>query len=791
MKQAIEKYDHHKIEAKWQRFWQNHESFMAVDGSKKKKKYILDMFPYPSGKGLHVGHPRGYVGSDVLAHYYRLQGFNVLHPVGFDAFGLPAENAAIKAGLHPADSTKQNIKRFSQQLRLLGLSYDWSRVINTSTPEYYKWTQWLFSLLHKNGLAYQKEAVVNWCPKDKTVLANEQVVNNCCERCGTQVVQKKRKQWFFKITEFAEDLLNDLDELDWPESTKELQRNWIGKSEGAEIKFKIVEHDSSIVVFTTRPDTLFGATYLVLSPEHHKVTEITVDKYKKKVEAYVKQTIRKTELERLTQAKTKTGVFTGAYAINPANGEKIPIWIADYVLGSYGHGAIMAVPAHDERDFEFATTHKLPILEVISCPESQLPYTGNGVLVNSGKFGGFKSEKVGKAIVKEVKGQMAVQYRLRDWLISRQRYWGTPIPVMYDKEETPTLVDEKDLPVLLPNDVEFKPTGESPLVKSKTFNQIPQKYTKRGMVRREFDTMDTFVCSAWYFMRYADPANHKDFASKKKLKYWLPVDIYIGGVEHVAGHVLYARFVTKVLYKLNLIDFDEPFIKLRHQGLIMGDDGEKMSKSRGNVVNPDDIIDGYGTDAFRMYEMFMGPFNQFIPWSMSGIEGVRKFLNRVWSLTPQDKAPKTDKALHKLIKKVTEDIEGVHFNTAVSSFMEFTNLAIKHGITQKTLKQLVILLSPFAPHLAEEMHYRLGSKQSVFKAQWPSFNPKLIEDKMVTIVVQVNGKVRGTLELATNSPETTVVKSAQKLDTVKKHLVDKKNIKHHYVVNRIINFVAK
>lgn len=791
MKQDIEKYDHHRIEAKWQRFWQNNKSFVAIDGSKKKKKYILDMFPYPSGKGLHVGHPRGYVGSDVLAHYCRLQGFNVLHPVGFDAFGLPAENAAIKAGLHPADSIKQNVKRFSQQLKLLGLSYDWSRIINTSSPEYYKWTQWLFELLYKHGLAYQKEAVVNWCPKDKTVLANEQVVNNCCERCGAEVVQKKRKQWFFKITDFAEDLLNDLDELDWPESTKELQRNWIGKSEGADIKFKIIGHDSNIVVFTTRPDTLFGATYLVLSPDHHKVAEITVDKYKKKVETYIKQTVRKTELERLTQAKTKTGVFTGAYAINPANGEKIPIWIADYVLSSYGYGAIMAVPAHDERDFEFANAHKLSMLEVISCSEGKLPYTGNGVLVNSGKFGGFKSEKVGKAIVKEVKGKMTVQYQLRDWLISRQRYWGAPIPVMYDKDENPTLVDEKDLPVLLPSDVEFKPTGESPLVKSRTFNQIPKKYAKQGMVRREFDTMDTFVCSAWYFMRYADPTNHKDFASKKKLKYWLPVDICIGGVEHAAGHLLYARFITKVLCKLDLIDFNEPFVKLCHQGLVMADDGEKMSKSRGNVVNPDDIIDGYGTDAFRMYEMFMGPFNQFIPWSMSGIEGVRKFLNRVWSLDPQNKASKTDKALHKLIKKVTEDIERMHFNTAVSSFMEFTNLAIKYGITKKTLKQLVILLAPFAPHLAEEMYYKLGSKQSVFNAQWPISNPKLVEDKVVTIVVQVNGKVRGRLELATDSPEAKVVKSAQKLDIAKKYLVGKKNVSHYYVVNRIINFVVK
>ncbi|OGB74296.1 leucine--tRNA ligase [candidate division Kazan bacterium RBG_13_50_9] len=791
MAQKNAKYDHQKTEAKWQKFWQRRKIFKGATGGREPKIYILDMFPYPSGEGLHVGHPRGYVGSDVLAQYYRLNGYNVLHPMGFDAFGLPAENAAIKAGIHPAINTKKNIKRFSSQLKALGLSYDWNRAIDTSDPSYYRWTQWLFTLLHKNKLAYQKEAYVNWCPKDKTVLANEQVVGGRCQRCEAVVVQKKRKQWLLKITDFAEELLAGLDQLDWPESTKELQRNWIGRSVGTDLEFKVVGHARTVKVFTTRADTLFGATYLVLAPEHPDLLTITAARCRKSVNAYIKSSGEKTELERLATAKTKTGVFIGTYAINPASGQNIPIWVADYVLGSYGYGAIMAVPAHDERDFEFAKQYKLPIVEVVNSPGGKLPYLGEGPLVNSGRFGGMPSSKAAGAITKEVGGQPTVQYRLRDWLISRQRYWGAPIPVLYDTKGQPILVEPRDLPVRLPQDVEFKPTGASPLADSKQFSRIPQHYRRRGAVKREFDTMDTFVCSSWYFMRYADSDNSKAFAGKKQLAYWLPVDVYIGGVEHAAGHLLYARFITKVLHRLGLVSFDEPFRKLRHQGLILGEDNEKMSKSRGNVINPDDVIEGYGADALRMYEMFMGPFDQAIPWSAAGIEGVWRFIKRVWGLTPRAKAPETDRAIHKLIKKVTGDIEAMHFNTAISSFMEFVNLAMEVGITAKTFKTLAILLAPFAPHLAEALNERLGSRQSIFSAVWPTFDPKLVVASAVTIAVQVDGRLRGTIVLLMDTGRAEAIKAAAKLDTVKKHLQGRRITKQHYVPGRIINFVTR
>lgn len=827
MAQSNNKYDHQKTEAKWQKFWQTNKAFVAVDGSKKRKTYVLDMFPYPSGEGLHVGHPRGYVGSDIIAHYYRLKGCNVLHPIGFDAFGLPAENAAIKAGVHPADNTKQNIERFSQQLKMLGLSYDWGRVIDTSSPDYYKWTQWLFGLLYRHKLAYQKEAYVNWCPKDQTVLANEQIVQGNCERCGTQVMQKKLKQWFFKITEFAEELLTGLDELDWPESTKELQRNWIGRSEGAEIAFAISgsaprqARDKTgkqvsgleIKVFTTRADTLFGATYLVLAPEYPALAKIITADRKKEVTDYVQQAACKTELERLTDTKTKTGVFTGAYGLNPATGEKIPIWIADYVLASYGYGAIMAVPAHDQRDFEFAKVYKLPVVEVISSPGGKLPYTGHGRLVNSGKFGNLPSAKAAETITQEVGGKLTVQYRLRDWLVSRQRYWGAPIPIVYkpvsrlasrpirqtqgkqarDKtgqQMEPLLVDEKDLPVLLPQDVDFKPTGESPLINSKSFQRgVEKKYGKGAW--REVDTLDTFVCSSWYFLRYCDPHNAKEFADKELLKYWMPVDLYVGGVEHATGHILYARFITKVLHRLGLVDFDEPFPRLRHQGLILGEGGEKMSKSKGNIVNPDDVVEGYGADALRMYEMFIGPFDQYIPWSPAGLRGVHKFLNKVWNLSPQSRATETDRVIHKLIKKVTADIGGMRFNTAISAFMEFVNLATRSGITKKTFKALVILMAPFAPHLAEEINHRLGSQRSIFRSSWPEFDPRLAVDEVVTIAVQVNGKLRGRLKVAADTPEVKIKKMAEEIETVAKHLGNQSKIKHRYVPGRVINFVTK
>ena len=787
----IKKYNHKRMDAKWQKFWQKNKTFKTSDANKAEKFYVLDMFAYPSGEGLHVGHPRGYVGSDVLAHYYRLRGLNVLHPMGFDAFGLPAENAAIKADIHPMDSTAKNIKRFTKQLQVLGLAYDWDRIIDTSSPEYYRWTQWLFAVLYKNNLAYQKESYVNWCPKDKTVLANEQVVAGCCERCGATVMQRKKKQWFFKITEFAQELLDDLDGLDWPEGTKELQRNWIGRSDGADLTFKVIDSDLKITVFTTRADTLFGATYLVLAPEYKGIGDIITKDRKAEIEKYIKATSKKTELERVSDTKSKTGVFTGTYAINPANGEKIPIWIADYVLASYGFGAVMAVPAHDKRDYKFAKVHGLLIVEVISSPESKLPYVGHGKLVNSGKFGNKNSEEAAKAIIKSVGGKITTKYKLRDWSISRQRYWGSPIPIFYTKEDKPILINEKDLPVVLPRDAEFKPTGKSPLADSKDFNKIPAKYKKMGVSRREFDTMDTFVCSSWYFMRYADPKNSKVFADSKKLSQWLPVDIYIGGAEHATGHLLYARFITKALYKLGFIEFSEPFLRLRHQGMILGDDNRKMSKSRGNVVNPDEVIEAWGADALRVYGMFLGPFDQRIAWSTAGIEGIRKFLNRVWSLVPQNKAVETDRAIHILIKKVTDDIEKTHFNTAISSFMEFTNLVVKKGITLKTLKLLIILLAPFTPHLAEEINCKLGNKRSIFNQNWPKFDLKKIKPKKVIIAVQINGKLRGTIEMKINVSASTAANTALKLDAVKKYISNPNKVKYHYVDGRIINFVIK
>jgi len=813
-------YDHKKIESKWQKYWEQKKIFQVDEKSlrggassgaepKNPKFYMLDMFAYPSGEGLHVGHPRGYTASDILAKYYKMKGNNVLHPFGWDAFGLPAENYAIKIGTHPREATSKNIERFKQQLTSFGFGYDWTREIDTSKPDYYKWTQWIFKVLYDNGLAYQKEAYVNWCPKDKTVLANEQVVGGCCERCGTKVEQRKMNQWFFKITNFAEDLINGLEKLDWPESTKEMQKNWIGRSEGAEIEFSIVSHpklgsgsknkipkqvrhdDLKIRVFTTRPDTLFGATYVVLAPEHELVEKIATSDKKKEVEKYVKDARLKSSLDR-TAAKEKTGVFTGAYAVNPANREKIPIWVADYVLAEYGFGAVMAVPAHDGRDFEFATKYKLPIKQVVQT-NNELPSVDYGKLMNSDEFNGIAGEEAAKQITKKVGGKITVQYKLHDWLVSRQRYWGAPIPIVYrptgqirnpkpeirnDEEWEAVSVDEKDLPVLLPEDVDFRPGGESPLVSSKEFHKD---------FKREVDTLDTFVCSSWYFLRYCDPHNDKEFAGKESLKYWMPVDFYIGGAEHTNGHLLYARFITKVLHKLGYLDFDEPFLKLRHQGMIQGEDGEKMSKSRGNVVNPDDVIEQYGADTMRMYEMFMGPFDLAIPWSTQGVIGVRRFLDKVWSAVENESKgkDKTDESkLHRLIQKVTKDLENEKFNTTVSSMMEFINDVKGKGWAAT----FVQLLAPFAPHIAEEMWQTvLGNKDSVLNEAWPEFDAKKAQLKEVTVAVQEKGKMRGTIQVAADKSEkdvlSIVMKDKRLAEMAKKY---KKNI---FVENRIINFI--
>lgn len=749
------------------------------------------MFPYPSGDGLHVGHPEGYIATDIVSHYFRLNEFSVLHPIGFDAFGLPAENAAIKKGIPPAENTAKNIERFSSQLKMLGLSYDWERQVVTSDPTYYKWTQWLFWLLYTKGLAYQKEAYVNWCPNDKTVLANEQVVGGCCERCGTAVIQEKRKQWFFKITDFTEDLLKGLDNLDWPESTKEIQRNWIGKSEGADIEFKVVSRSAgqqvSIKVFTTRADTLFGATYMVLAPEYTDLDKIVTDEYRERVREYQEITSKKTELDRIAETKDKTGVFTGAYAINPANNEEIPIWVADYVLAGYGYGAIMAVPAHDERDFIFAEKFDLPITEVISGGNGQLPFTGKGVLINSDKFDGIDWQIAGKEIAKFVGGEITTKYRLRDWLVSRQRYWGAPIPILYDKNDQPILIKEEDLPVILPNDVEFRPTGESPLTFSKDFKKLPKGYPEA--VRREYDTLDTFVCSSWYYLRYADPHNKQVFADADKLNHWLPVDIYVGGAEHSTGHLIFARFITKVLHKFGYINFDEPFVKLRHQGMILGENGEKMSKSRGNVINPDEVVEGYGADALRMYEMFMGPFDQAKPWSTAGIEGVKKFLDRMYRLVQERKKLSEDNSkegnLHRLIIKITQDINEFHFNTAVSAFMIFVNEAIEDGKSNSWLKDFVILLAPFAPHIAEELWQSvLGNKTSVFMSKWPKADLTKAKLDKITLIIQDQGKKRGTIEISAGIDEQTVLAIIKK-DEKLTHLTKKS---YKFVPDKIINF---
>ena len=789
------KYDHQIIDAKWQKYWRKNETFQAKN--KGKKKYVLDMFPYPSGDGLHVGHPRGYVASDIVAKYYQLQGYDVLHPMGFDAFGLPAENAAIKKEIHPAENTANNVVRFSKQLESIGLGYDWSRVINTSDPEYYKWTQWLFLELLKNDLAYQKEALVNWCPNDKTVLANEQVVGGCCERCGTEVIQQKRKQWFFKITDFAEDLLKDLDVIDWPEGTKEIQRNWIGKSEGADIEFKIKNEklkdegkELKIKVYTTRPDTLFGATYMVLAPEYEGLDKFVSKQQKVSVDAYLAESAKKTELDRLTNTKDKTGIFTGSFAINPADGKEIPIWVADYVLGSYGYGAVMAVPAHDERDFKFAKKFDLPIIEVISGGE--LPFVGEGELIDSGEFNGLSSTVAFDKITKKVGGEITTKYKLRDWLVSRQRYWGAPIPIFYDENDNLIPIDYEDLPVLLPTDVEFKPTGESPLIDSKEFSEIPEKYTKLGAVKREYDTLDTFVCSSWYFLRYADPNNANEFANSKNLEHWLPVDLYIGGPEHSTGHLIFARFITKVLYKLGHFKFSEPFTKLRHPGMVLGENNEKMSKSRGNVINPDDVIAGYGADALRMYEMFMGPFDQFIPWNTAGIEGVRKFLDRAYRLIRDNhknevtENQEIKEKFYDLVVKVTKDTEGMNFNTAVSAFMVFVNAVIENGkVSSFWMSDFVKLLSPYAPHLSEELWQLIGNKTSIWEAGWPNAEKYKVEGRMVEVVVQEAGKKRGAINIVQGSNEEAVLEFIRQDEKLIK-LLDYK--KHIFIQDRIINF---
>ncbi|HCD09037.1 MAG: leucine--tRNA ligase [Thermoanaerobacter sp.] len=811
-----------EIDRKWQKRWEETKLYKFNPKNVDKKLYCLEMFSYPSGAKLHVGHWYNYGPTDSWARMKRMQGWEVFHPMGFDAFGLPAENYAIKTGIHPYDSTMENIRTMEKQLREMGATFDWDYEVITCLPDYYKWTQWIFLKLFEAGLAYRKKAPVNWCPSCQTVLANEQVIDGKCERCGTEVTKKDLTQWFFKITAYAEELLEKLDELDWPEKTKIMQRNWIGKSDGAEIEFKVDGKDLTFKVFTTRADTLYGATYVVIAPEHEIVDLITTEEYKQAVEEYKEYARKQSEIERLSTEKEKTGVFTGAYAIHPLTGEKLPIWIADYVLATYGTGCVMAVPAHDERDYEFATKYNLPIKRVIKGigdVEDSLPFVEYGVLVDSGEFAGLKSEEARIKIVEKLKqegrAEFKVNYRLRDWLVSRQRYWGAPIPVIHCERCGIVPVPEEDLPVLLPYDVEFAPTGESPLKKHEGFMNVTCPKCG-GKALRDPDTLDTFVDSSWYFLRYPDNKNDKEPFNKEWINKMLPVDKYVGGAEHATMHLLYARFVTKALRDLGYLDFDEPFKSLVHQGTILGPDGSRMSKSKGNVISPDEYIKEYGSDVFRLYLMFGFAYSEGGPWNDDGIKAIARFVNRVERFIDKfietrnnpgkikDDMGKDEKELNYVrqyaIKGVTEDAERFQFNTAIARIMELVNALYKYeaDVEVKNIKfyeevvaDLIRLLAPFAPHFSEEMWEKLGYEYSVFNQKWPKWDEKALQRDVVEIAVQVNGKVRGRLEVPSNATDEEVEKLALSDKNVKAY-VDGKEIKKVIVVkNRLVNIVVK
>lgn len=802
-------YDHRKIEKKWQNYWAEHETFRTPDEDSKEKYYVLDMYPYPSGAGLHVGHPEGYTATDVFSRMKRMQGYNVLHPMGWDAFGLPAEQYAVKTGNDPRDFTKTNIDNFRRQIKSLGLSYDWSREISTTDPAYYKWTQWIFLKLYEKGLAYMDEVPVNWCPGLGTVLANEEVIDGKSEVGGFQVVQKPMKQWILRITAYADRLLEDLEEVDWPEGIKDMQRNWIGRSEGAEITFAIDGHDESFTVFSTRPDTLFGATYAVLSPEHPLVDQITTQQQKSAVKQYQETVAEKNELERTDLAKEKTGVFTGAYVINPVNEEKLPIWIADYVLMSYGSGAIMAVPAHDGRDWDFAKKFDLPIREVVSGGDvEQEAYTGDGVLVNSSFLNGLNQRDAIENMITWLeannKGKRKTTYRLRDWLFSRQRYWGEPIPILHLEDGTMKPVPEEDLPLMLPNAEEVKPsgTGESPLANIEEWvNTVDPETGQKA--RRETNTMPQWAGSCWYYLRFVDPHNEERFADPEKLKKWLPVDIYIGGAEHAVLHLLYARFWHKFLYDLGMVPTKEPFQRLYNQGMILGEGNEKMSKSKGNVVNPDEIIETHGADTLRLYEMFMGPLDAAIAWSETGVEGARRFLDRVWrliatgsgELNPQITDIAADASLekvyHQTVKKVTENFEALRFNTGISQLMIFVNEANKQETLPKSyMESFIKLLSPVAPHLCEELWSLLGHNETIAYEAWPTYNEAKLMEQEVEIVVQINGKVRSKLRMPKDISKEKMEETALGDEKIRVNISGKAVRKVIVVPGKLVNIVA-
>ncbi len=808
-------YNAGKIEKKWQKIWEKSGIYKIRDKVKSKKNfYHLVMFPYPSGD-LHIGHWYNFAPADVYARLKKMQGFNVLSPIGFDAFGLPAENAAIKNKIHPRAWTYKNISVMRKQLKSMGAIYDWSREIITADPDYYKWTQWMFLKMYEAGLAYKKKTLANWCPKDQAVLANEQVIDGKCWRHpDTLVIQKKVDQWMFRITDYAEELIKSLEELDWPEHTKLMQKNWIGKSEGAIVKFNLPKTSEvglrrfPIEVFTTRPDTLFGATYIVLSPDHPLVEKITAKEQKEKVRHYITNTHLKTELERTSLEKEKTGVFIGAYAINPVNGGEIPIWISDYVLTTYGTGAIMAVPAHDERDFEFAKKFNLSIVQVIDpgCdwPKDK-PYTESGLLINSGEFTGLESAEARKRITEWLKnrglGDFSKQYKIRDWIISRQRYWGAPIPIIYCKKCGIVPVPDKNLPVKLPSLKNFKPAagGKSPLARVKSF--INTRCPKcQGKATRETDTMDTFIDSSWYFLRYADPKNKKQFANRQKLNSWLPVNMYIGGAEHAVLHLLYSRFFVKAVKDLGYLEFNEPFMALRHQGIILGIDGQKMSKSKGNVIDPDDLVKKYGVDTVRMYLCFMGEYSQGGPWSSTGILGIKRFLDKIWrkflslrEMPRRDTISETDEKiqilLNQTIKKVGENVENFRFNTAISALMILWNKFENQNFAKDTAETFLKLLSPFAPHLAEELWSKLGNKKSIHLESWPKYNPKLIKEEEHDLIIQIDGRLRDRIRISKGLERAEIEKLALTRDIVKKYIKGKKIRKIIFVPNRLINIV--
>jgi len=797
------KYKPSEIEPKWQNYWESKKTFSVTEDATKPKYYALDMFPYPSGAGLHVGHPEGYTATDIICRHKRMKGFNVLHPMGWDAFGLPAEQYALETGTHPAITTRKNIDNFRRQIKQLGFSYDWDREVATCDADYYKWTQWIFSKLYEKGLAYMAEVPVNWCPALGTVLANEEVIDGKSERGGHDVIRKPMLQWILKITDYADSLLEGLDDLDWPEGVKNQQRHWIGKSRGATVFFKVAEkEDLQFEIYTTRPDTLFGATYCVIAPEHPLLEQIITDSCKAKVLSYATEAINKLDRVRQEDANKKTGEFTGAYALNPVNGAKLPIYVADYVLMTYGSGAIMAVPGHDQRDWEFAKKFELPILEVVSGGDiSKEAWSGDGKLVNSGMLDGLDvpaaKDKIINWLESENHGRPTVNYKLRDWLFSRQRYWGEPFPIVHT-DKGPELLPENELPVVLPEIERYQPTkdGEPPLARAEDW------LTHESGAQRETNTMPQWAGSCWYYLRYIDPKNSDQAWDKEKEQYWMPVDLYIGGAEHAVLHLLYSRFWHHVLFDLGLVSTKEPFQRLVNQGMILGEDNVKMSKSRGNVVNPDDIISEFGADTLRVYEMFMGPLEQVKPWNTRSVGGMHRFLSRAWkAIVAEDGSlkikegkgsEKIEKAIHKTVMKVGEDIDSLKFHTAIASLMTFVNDALdEDSLSAELAEKFVLTLSPFAPHLAEELWEKLGHSETLAYQPWPEYDPKLVVDDTITIAIQVNGKKRDTIDVARELDKESLLESVKSLESIQRNIEGKSLVKEIVVPGKLVNLVVK